>query len=59
MLVRCILNEIAETGTSEEEKSEAARKLRSAADLLEIAGVSDGPGGGKRKERRAAGKIVG
>lgn len=41
MLVRCILNEIAETGPGEEEKSEAARKLRSAADLLEIAAVSE------------------
>ncbi len=41
MLVQCIENEIAEIETSEKEKSEATRKLRSAADLLVIAAVSE------------------
>lgn len=41
MLVQCIANEIEETETSEDEKSEATRKLRNAADLLEIAVVSE------------------
>ncbi len=67
MLVGCIAEEIAAAEAGEEEKSEAARKLRSAADLLETALVSGwagtaetGRGGGllgESSDRAASEKI--